>query len=187
MYLGFGMAISGAYGIISSGRLMLTECFGESLPHIVTPANTAAFVALMSIGNLGGRLFWANGSDTVARRMGGDPFWGRKATFSCDFSQLPLFSQWFFSDFPLNIEKLQGHVGARAGGVSRDRVRDISERCEPVCVIPWDVSTHAIDHCNVICREMVDKRLLWFQVHWECRVHHELVWRLGGAAAADLR
>ena len=61
---------------------MLTECFGETLPHIVTPANTAAFVALMSVGNLGGRLFWANGSDVVARRMGGDPFWGRKATFA---------------------------------------------------------------------------------------------------------
>lgn len=81
MYAGFGLSISGAYGIISSGRLMLTECFGETLPHIVTPANTAAFVGLMSIGNLGGRLFWANGSDIVAQRIGGDPFWGRKRTF----------------------------------------------------------------------------------------------------------
>ncbi len=60
---------------------MLTECFGSSLPEIVTPANTAAFVSLMSIGNLGGRLFWANGSDLVAKRLGGDPFYGRKATF----------------------------------------------------------------------------------------------------------
>ena len=82
MYAGFGLSITGAYGVISSGRLMLTECFGETLPHIVTPANTAAFVGLMSIGNLGGRLFWANGSDIVAQRMGGDPFWGRKATFA---------------------------------------------------------------------------------------------------------
>eukprot|EP01046_Picozoa_sp_COSAG06_P010073 COSAG06_NODE_542_length_14469_cov_39.223591_7_plen_620_part_00 len=82
MYAGFGLSISGAYGIISSGRLMLTECFGQTLPHIVTPANTAAFVGLMSVGNLGGRLFWANGSDLVAQRMGGDPFWGRKATFA---------------------------------------------------------------------------------------------------------
>lgn len=81
-YAGFGLSITGAYGIISSGRLMLTECFGETLPHIVTPANTAAFVGLMSIGNLGGRLFWANGSDILAQRMGGDPFWGRKATFA---------------------------------------------------------------------------------------------------------
>ena len=82
MYVGFGLSITGTYGIISSGSLMLTECFQRSLPEIVTPAFTAGFVSLMSVGNLGGRLFWANASDYVAKKKGGDPLWGRKATFA---------------------------------------------------------------------------------------------------------
>lgn len=38
----------GSYGILAAGQTMLLETFGSSLPHIVTGAFAASFVAAMS-------------------------------------------------------------------------------------------------------------------------------------------
>lgn len=82
MYGGFGLSITGAYGMLSSSSIMLSECYGgpNGLPEVVTPLFCAQFVSMTAAFNLGGRLFWANASDYVASSMGGDPFLGRKRT-----------------------------------------------------------------------------------------------------------
>jgi hypothetical protein len=79
---GFGMSIMGSYGILAAGQTMLLETFGNSLPHIVNGAFAASFVAAMSTANLFGRFGWSNISDAIAKKFGGDPFWGRRAAYS---------------------------------------------------------------------------------------------------------
>ena len=85
MYAAFGFSITGSYGILSSGKLMMSESFGNTLHNVVTPAFSAYFVSAMSGANLGGRLFWTNLSDYVAKAKGGDPFFGRRLTYSLMF------------------------------------------------------------------------------------------------------
>jgi hypothetical protein len=69
MYGGFGLSITGAYGMLSSSALMLTECYGgpNGLPEVVTPLFAAQFVSMTAVFNLGGRLFWANASGLSSR------------------------------------------------------------------------------------------------------------------------
>ena len=52
---------------------MMTDIFGSTLPHIVTPAFAASYVLMISVFNMGGRLFWASISDYL----------GRKNTYYC--------------------------------------------------------------------------------------------------------
>lgn len=47
MWCGFGLSITGSYGIISAAKTMLSEAFGTALPMIVTGGFAAAFVAAM--------------------------------------------------------------------------------------------------------------------------------------------
>ena len=54
------------YGILSTGKTMMSECFGGALPEIVTAGFAAAFIAAMSGANLGGRLGWTLLSDKFA-------------------------------------------------------------------------------------------------------------------------
>lgn len=82
LWSGFGLSIMGSYGILAAGQTMLNETFGSTLPHVVTNAFAATFVASMSMANLAGRLFWSNASDAIAARSSGDPFWGRRMAFS---------------------------------------------------------------------------------------------------------
>ena len=70
MWMGFMLSVTGSYGIISAGKTMLTESFGSTMPDYVTPGFAAGFVAAMSAGNLGGRIFWSNLSDYLAKRSG---------------------------------------------------------------------------------------------------------------------
>lgn len=81
-WMGFGCSVAGAFGVISCGATMLGETFGKSMPDVVTPAYIVGFVSAMSIANMSGRLVWTNISDFVAKRTGGDPFWGRRKTFT---------------------------------------------------------------------------------------------------------
>jgi hypothetical protein len=82
MYLGFGCAVTGSYGIISAGKTLMTDGFQSSLPLVVTAGFATSFVAAMSIANLSGRLFWTTVSDKLAEMKGGDPFYGRKLAYS---------------------------------------------------------------------------------------------------------
>ena len=55
--------VTAGIGVISVAKTMMTEIFGSTLPHIVTPAFAASYVLMISVFNMGGRLFWASISD----------------------------------------------------------------------------------------------------------------------------
>ena len=82
LYLGFGCVATGAYGFIGAGKTLIYDGFASNLPEIVTPAFATAFVGAMGIANLSGRLVWPAVSDKLAQWKGGDPFFGRRMTFS---------------------------------------------------------------------------------------------------------
>lgn len=81
----FGLSIMGSYGILSAGATMFSDTTGASA------AAAATLVASMSVANLGGRLFWSNASDVLARRGGGDPFVGRRFAYSLMWGAGPIF------------------------------------------------------------------------------------------------
>jgi len=83
MYGAFGLSITGAYGFLSCGKLILTETFSSL--DVVTPSFTTAFVAGMSAANLSGRIIYTNLSDLMAKKMGGDPFYGRRLSYTLMF------------------------------------------------------------------------------------------------------
>jgi MFS family permease len=73
--------VTAGIGVLGQASLMIQEMFPAKFPHD-TPAITAAsaavaagFVGLLSIFNMGGRLFWASISDYI----------GRKATYAIFF------------------------------------------------------------------------------------------------------
>jgi len=90
LYAGFGSSIIGCYGLLSSGKLMMTEAFGSALPDMVTAGFTSTFVAGMSAANLSGRIFFPTVSDYLARWRGGDPFFARKYVQSAMWGASPL-------------------------------------------------------------------------------------------------
>ena len=47
-------------------------------------------VSALSLGNLGGRIGWTTLSDVLARRRGGDPFYGRRQAYSLMWGMCPL-------------------------------------------------------------------------------------------------
>jgi MFS family permease len=55
--------VTAGIGVIGQASLMIQEMFG------VTAVAAAGFVGLMSIFNMGGRIFWASMSDFMGRRM----------------------------------------------------------------------------------------------------------------------
>ena len=63
-------------GVISVSKTMMTDIFGSTLPHIVTPAFAASYVLMISVFNMGGRFLWATISDYL----------GRKNTYYCFFA-----------------------------------------------------------------------------------------------------
>jgi len=91
MWMSFGLAITGAYGILSSCSLMLIETYRSVVPHLITTTFIAGFVSAMGISNLSGRLFYPLLSDYLAKRIAIDPFYGRKLTYSIMWGLAPLF------------------------------------------------------------------------------------------------
>eukprot|EP00924_Labyrinthula_sp_SR-Ha-C_P013126 maker-scaffold_12-snap-gene-10.58-mRNA-1 protein AED:0.21 eAED:0.21 QI:0/0.66/0.25/1/1/1/4/101/653 len=83
LYAGFVSSITGAYGLLSCGKILLAETQG-SLP-IVTPEFTVGFVAAMSAANLTGRLFYTSFSDFLAFRSPKDPFFSRRLIYNLMF------------------------------------------------------------------------------------------------------
>lgn len=67
--------ITAGIGVIGVAKTMMTDIFGSTLPHIVTPAFAATYVLMISVFNMSGRFFWASISDYL----------GRKNTFYCFF------------------------------------------------------------------------------------------------------
>jgi MFS family permease len=56
--------VTAGIGVLGQASLMIQEMF----PDRVTPAAAAGFVGLLSLFNMGGRLFWASMSDFIGRR-----------------------------------------------------------------------------------------------------------------------
>ena len=67
--------ITAGIGVIGVAKTMMTDIFGATLPHVVTPAFAATYVLMISVFNMSGRFFWASLSDFI----------GRKATYCCFF------------------------------------------------------------------------------------------------------
>lgn len=66
--------VTAGIGVLGQASLMIQEMFPARFPH-ATPAATAAsaaaaagFVGLLSIFNMGGRIFWASISDYIGRK-----------------------------------------------------------------------------------------------------------------------
>ena len=68
--------VTAGIGVISVSKTMMTDIFGSTLPHIVTPAFAASYVLMISVFNMGGRFLWATISDYL----------GRKNTYYCFFA-----------------------------------------------------------------------------------------------------
>lgn len=68
--------VTAGIAVISVAKTMMTDIFGSTLPHIATPAFAASYVLMISVFNMGGRLFWASISDYL----------GRKNTYYCFFA-----------------------------------------------------------------------------------------------------
>lgn len=62
----FSCATAGM-GVISCAKTIMTETFGQSLPHIVTASFASTYVMAISGSNLLGRLGWGNISDKIGR------------------------------------------------------------------------------------------------------------------------
>ena len=92
LYAGFGSAALGAYGFLSSGKLIMAEAFSSNVPDIVTAGFTSSFVAGMSVANLSGRLVFPTVSDYLAKWSGpqADPFLARKRVQTFMWTLSPL-------------------------------------------------------------------------------------------------
>ena len=62
-----GNAFAGL-GIISSGKLLMSDCFAVTMPEIATAAFCAAFVSAIASANTVGRLGWAVAGDYMGRK-----------------------------------------------------------------------------------------------------------------------
>lgn len=60
--------VTAGIGVISVAKTMMTDIFGTNLPLIVTSAFAATYVSMISLFNMGGRLFWASLSDYLGRK-----------------------------------------------------------------------------------------------------------------------
>jgi MFS family permease len=59
---------TGGLGLFSVAKPMMSEVFSSALPALVTSAFATKYVLMISSGNLGGRLGWAQLSDFIGRR-----------------------------------------------------------------------------------------------------------------------
>ena len=50
--------VTAGIGVIGVAKTMMTDIFGSTLPHVVTPAFAASYVVMISVFNMGGRFFW---------------------------------------------------------------------------------------------------------------------------------
>lgn len=67
--------VTAGIGVLGVAKTMLSEIFGPTLPHVVTPAFAGTFVTMISVFNMLGRFVWSSLSD----------YWGRKATYAVYF------------------------------------------------------------------------------------------------------
>jgi MFS family permease len=67
--------VTAGIGVLGVAKTMLSEIFGPTLPHVVTPAFASTFVLMISVFNMLGRFFWSSLSD----------YWGRKTTYAVYF------------------------------------------------------------------------------------------------------
>jgi len=81
LFTGFGLSITGSFGMISCGANMLNESMAGTYPDLITRETTAAFIMSMSGANLFGRLFWSNMSDYFVKSTPGHPLIGRRNMF----------------------------------------------------------------------------------------------------------
>lgn len=60
--------VTAGIGVIGVAKTMVVEIFGTTLPNIVDGAFAAAYVLMISVFNMIGRLLWAGSSDFIGRK-----------------------------------------------------------------------------------------------------------------------
>ncbi len=60
--------VTAGIGVIGVAKTMVVEIFGTTLPNIVDGAFAAAYVLMISVFNMIGRLLWAGSSDYIGRK-----------------------------------------------------------------------------------------------------------------------
>ena len=60
--------VTAGIGVLGVASTMLSEIFGPTLPHIVTPGFATTFVLMISVFNMLGRFFWSSLSDYLGRQ-----------------------------------------------------------------------------------------------------------------------
>ncbi len=60
--------VTAGIGVIGVAKTMMTEIFGSTLPSLVDSAFAAAYVLMISVFNMVGRIIWASSSDYIGRR-----------------------------------------------------------------------------------------------------------------------
>ena len=60
--------VTAGIGVIGVAKTMMTEIFGSTLPSLVDSAFAAAYVLMISVFNMIGRVIWAGSSDYLGRR-----------------------------------------------------------------------------------------------------------------------
>lgn len=60
--------VTAGIGVLGVAKTMMTEIFGTTLKHIVTPAFALTYVTMTSVFNMAGRIGWASASDRIGRQ-----------------------------------------------------------------------------------------------------------------------
>jgi len=60
--------VTAGIGVLGVAKTMMREIFGTTLPNIVDGAFAAAYVLMISVFNMIGRLLWASSSDFIGRK-----------------------------------------------------------------------------------------------------------------------
>ena len=79
--------VTAGIGVIGVVKTMMTDIFGSTLPHIVTPAFAAGYVTMISVFNMGGRFFWASISDYLGHK---NTFYGFFALGALLYLSIPI-------------------------------------------------------------------------------------------------
>mmetsp|Transcript_25191 Transcript_25191/g.60614 ORF Transcript_25191/g.60614 Transcript_25191/m.60614 type:complete len:447 (-) Transcript_25191:30-1370(-) len=91
LWLGIGLNSSAAYSIIASGKTLMLETFGATLPEVVTVAFAGTYVAMISVFNLAGRIVFSTISDRIGRKLTFHILWGSSVPL---YLCIPLSVHW---------------------------------------------------------------------------------------------
>jgi len=85
------MNVTAGIGVLGVAKTMMVEIFGTTMPTVVDATFAGAYVSMISIFNMGGRLAWASASDYIGRKNTFYIFFGAGIPLYCS---IPYTAQW---------------------------------------------------------------------------------------------